>query len=303
MALVSFLPDGRSIEVDPASTLLEASLASGLPHAHACGGKGRCSTCRVAVLEGAAACDPPGEVERAMAEAISMPTGLRLACQTRVHGEGLVVRRLVLDEADVEITSRLANMGSPQAVGDERRVAILFADLRGFTAFSNSLPPYDVVHVLNRFHAAMGPIVEAHHGAIDNYTGDGFLALFGVTEPCRACHEAIVAGLEMLRAMDPFRDYVRAIHGRTLDLGLGLHHGTAVVGAIGMPGRRRVTAIGDAVNFASRIESANKELGTRFLVSPEVAAAVGDHARFRPQRPIEIKGRPGPHVLLEVVGG
>lgn len=296
-------PDQIVVDVPERQTLLNAALSAGIPHTHVCGGNARCSTCRVIVLEGLEHVDPPNEEERALAERLGLPREVRIACQTTVRGP-VRVRRLVLDDEDVAVVNRLRKAKVDLTpIGEEIRVAILFSDIRGFTPFTESLLPYDVIHVLNRYFEAMGSAVTAEGGFINNYMGDGFMALFGVDGKGDAALRAVRAALAMLDAMQTkMSPYLMATYGRTFDVGIGIHYGEAVVGPIGSADRKTVTAIGDAVNFASRIESANKEVGTRLLISDATFRHVAHKIFVGKTASVQVKGKTGEHLLHEVTG-
>ena len=299
MPLIRFLPDDKVIEALPGETVLAAALRGGVPHVHACGGHARCSTCRVEVKEGIDVCAPRTDAELALAGRLGFTPVLRLACQT-VPRADLVVRRLVLDDDDVALVDQ-RRRDDGFAAGDERELAILFADIRGFTRFAEPLPPHDVVHVLNRwFHLVGAPILKAG-GHIDNYMGDGIMALFGLDATPDPAGRAVSAALAMLEATESLKPYLLSAYGSAFDIGVGIHYGEVVVGSIGAIGRERVTAIGDAVNFASRIESANKLAGTRLLVSDAVRERLG--ARFAIGRSVRvpIAGKSGEFDLHEVI--
>ena len=146
---------------------------------------------------------------RVLAERLHFSPDIRLACQTTVSGD-VELRRLVLDAEDMELTSLFKAGSSPRSVGEEKEVAILFADIRGFTTFAETLPPYDVVHVLNRYFHQVGQAIQRNGGCIDNYMGDGLMALFGVEDSSGATLQAIRAGLDMLEAVERLRPYLRA---------------------------------------------------------------------------------------------
>lgn len=300
MPRIHFLPDDCSIDAAPGETVLAAALRAGVPHVHACGGNAHCSTCRIEVREGLAACLPRNDREQRLSDRLGFGAALRLACQTVAQSD-LVVRRLVLDDDDVALVDQRRRDAS-FAAGDERELAILFADIRGFTRFAEPLPPHDVVHVLNRyFHVVGAPILDVG-GRIDNYMGDGVMALFGLDAASAAdpVHAAVSAGLAMLSAMDGLKPYLQSAYGQAFDIGVGIHVGEVVVGSIGAVGRERITAIGDAVNFASRIESANKGLGTRLLVSEAVRMALPDRLVVARSVRVPIAGKSGEFLLHEV---
>ena len=298
MARVRWLPDEITTETDGSHTLLELALEAGIPHSSACGGDARCSTCRVLVVAGDAL-TPRTADEAELAGALDFGDDLRLACQARATGE-TVVRRLVLDPADIDLTDHRKTREAGR-VGREQDVAILFADIRGFTAFSESLLPYDVIHILNRFFALANDVVTSHGGTIGAYLGDGFMALFGheVAAPARV---AVAAGLELIAAVDEFQAYVAPLHDRSFGASIGVHYGRCVVGEIGAGPSRTVTAIGDAVNTAARVEHANREFGTRLLVSEAVHERLAGGFHVARQRPIELAGKAGTHVLYAVKG-
>lgn len=300
--VIHFDPDERNVEAAVSETLLAASLRAGIPHAHACGGNARCSTCRVSVESGLEHCAPRDEREHLLAERLHFSPEVRLACQTTVRGD-VCVRRLVLDEEDVELTERMTEGGAPASLGEEKEVAILFADIRNFTSISEQLPPYDVIYVLNRYFNHMGRVISAHGGYIDNYMGDGLMALFGVDDPADAPLRAVSAGLGMLDEVGRLRPHFESLYDASLRIGVGIHFGEAIVGTVGATDRRRMTAIGDAVNFASRVEAANKEYGTELLVSADAYQHIkGRVVTGREIQHAVLKGKTGEHTLYEVLG-
>jgi adenylate cyclase len=186
------------------------------------------------------------------------------------------------------------------AVGEEKKLAILFSDIRGFTPFAEALPPYDVVHVLNRYFHQMGRVITSFGGIIDNYAGDGLMALFGMNDSVEAPLQAVKAGLGMLEAVERLGPYLETIYCKSFQIGIGVHYGEVVVGEIGAENLKRVTAIGDAVNLASRIESANKQAGTRLLISEETYNEVKGRVNVGRTIRISLPGKSGEYTLYEV---
>jgi adenylate cyclase len=299
-----YLPEERRIEAGQAFTVLDASLEAGIPHTHVCGGNARCSTCRVIILEGQEHCAARTPAEEKLANHLHLDPAVRLACQTELVGNGTVkLRRLCLDTDDLtvffdEATGRIA----PRMMGKEQTVAILFADIRGFTALSESLLPYDVIYVLNRYFQRMSRAISRYGGTINAYMGDGLMALFGVDNPDHAVESAIRAGVEMLEAVETLNPSLELLYHQKLRIGIGVHYGCTVIGTIGDPNNPKMTAIGDAVNLASRIESANKPLDTSFLISEEAYQAVGDQVIVDRKFQVKIPGKRGEYCLHEVVG-
>ena len=139
MPTIYFEPDGKQIAAREGETILAASLRAGISHSHAWGGKARCSTCRVSVKVGIEGCAPRRKHERLLAERLHFSDEVRLACQTKISGD-VTVRRLITDEQDIEFAKRIAEGHQAASIGEEKQVAILFADIRGFTSISEELP-------------------------------------------------------------------------------------------------------------------------------------------------------------------
>jgi len=302
MSRIRILPDDVEIEALPGETVLAAALRAGVPHLHLCGGNAHCSTCRIELREGADQCAPQTAAEQRIAQRLHFQPGLRLACQTVVQGP-MTVRRLVLDAHDARLVDQRGRAAAEASVGEERRLAILFADIRGFTAFSERLPPYDVIHVLNRYFHAAGEVIARYGGRIDNYMGDGFMALFSQgDEDAPACLRAVSAGLALIDAVAALQPYLLTAFGEGFGIGVGIHYGCAVVGSVGAAGNERVTAIGDAVNLASRIEEANKRFGTQLLISAQTWAQVAEQVQIGAIHETALAGKSGSYRLFEVRG-
>jgi adenylate cyclase len=293
-------------------------LRADIPFVHACGGQAACSTCRVFVVEGWKACTEPTPEERVIAERLGFTDQFRLACQTRVSAN-VTVRRLVLDDQDSDLADQrrrtkrrraaqrrpmLTNgpipQGSRLAPIGELPVAVLFADIRGFTAFSQALLPYDVIHELHRHLQQATRAVERHGGVVTSYMGDGVMALFCPGDGPSTSLRAARAGIEMLEHADHRRGELDELYGRAFDVSVGLHCGAAIVGALwGRP--PTLTATGDTVNIAARVEQANKDLGTRFLTTAQTSAELHDSVIIGRTFHRTLPGVAGEHTLMEVL--
>jgi adenylate cyclase len=299
MAVIRFLPDGVDVDSKTGKSLLDVALKAGIPHTHACGGNARCTTCRVLVVDGEQNLAEPTWKETRVAKKIGLGGRYRLACQTKVEGDA-TVRRLVIDPADVALTD-LRDHASP--VGVEREVAVLFSDIRSFTPLAESLLPYDVIHLLNRHYYEMGSVITGRGGHITAYMGDGLMALFGLDDSraSDAPHDAVLAGLDMLERQEARRPDLEALYGQSYAIGVGVHTGQAVVGMLG--GEVSVmTAIGDVVNMASRIESATKQVGAQMLISDATYQRAADVIQVGKKVALQLKGKTGTHTLYEVTG-
>src|ERR1700719_1234945 len=280
-------PDGRIVEVTPGTSVLEASRLAGIPHASVCGGRGRCSTCRIRVRTEIDSIDPPAEDELRVLRRIGATPNIRLACQLRPRG-AVEVTPLLPPFALAADGRRRVDL----AQGSEREIAILFADIRGFTALSEGQLPYDVVFVLNRYFAAIGNAVEAAGGRVDKFIGDGVMALFGIERGAQAgCRDALAAARLMSARLDELNASLRAELDRPLRIGIGIHCGPTIVGEMGYGNVAAITAIGDAVNTASRLESLTKNFACELVVSEETALRAGLDLSAFPQREVEIRGK------------
>ena len=284
-------------------TLLDISQQNDVPHYHACGGYARCSTCRVLIVEGADNLSPRTEAESTLVERKGLPSDVRLACQTKVMGP-VRVKRLVLDDHDAEAAYTYeADDRNGRSSGKAMEVAVLFSDIRGFTRFSERSYPYDVMHILNRYLFGVGEAIHRHDGYIDKYMGDGVMALFGMCG-CgseMASNQAVSAALEIIEALETFNLYMKEQFGETFRIGIGVHVGEVVVGEVGHPHRRQLTALGDVVNTASRIESATKEFSTSLLVSEAVHQYVQHAVKTGRRVNASMKGKSEIQTLFEVL--
>lgn len=298
MSQIHVGPDDVDIDFEPEAGLLETLIDAGIPIDHLCGGRARCSTCRVFVLEGLQELSERSAPEAAMATKLDLPDVVRLACQTTLNGS-VSLRRLVLDKTDERLASQLGMPELGGAVGREVNVAVLFVDVVGYTKMAEDLPPFDVVHLLNRFFRQVGEVVATNEGVIDNYMGDAVLALFGLHEETEPTLAAVRAGFGILEAARDLSHYVERIYGMRFAVRVGIDFGEVVFGLMGAGGSARETVIGDAVNVASRLESANKDVGTDMLVSSAVHQRTAHAVSFGRRFELDLRGKAGPVVAHE----
>jgi adenylate cyclase len=201
---------------------------------------------------------------------------------------------------DARVVAQL--VGAPGAAldraGEQREISVLFSDIRGFTHFSETRPPAEVVAMLNRYFSRQVEVVFRHGGTIDKFIGDAIMAFWGapVADPDHA-KNAVAAALEMARVADEFAAELAA-QGAPFGIGVGIHSGSAVVGFIGSENRLDYTAIGDTVNLASRIEGATKGVAT-VLVSDATRRLCGDAFSFEARGTFKVKGRDAEVDLFE----
>ncbi len=199
-----------------------------------------------------------------------------------------------------------ADPGKLRLRGEDRQITVLFTDVRNFTDFSEAHAAPEVVRLLNAFFAAVLPIIEAEQGIVNQYLGDGMMVIFGAPG-CQPDHalRAVRAAMAVVRRVHQLHDRWQQLGAESFRVGIGVHTGSAVVGAMGSPRRLDYTAIGDTVNTASRIESCNKELRTEILISEATLRALTDPQRqalspaWLAQR-MAVKGKREPLVLYAV---
>ncbi|RWA67535.1 adenylate/guanylate cyclase domain-containing protein [Mesorhizobium sp.] len=292
------LPDDISIKSALGESVLEAARRADVPIACACGGKAKCSTCRIWILDGADGCPERTALERTLVERLGLGNNVRLACQLRPASD-ITFRRLVLDETDLRMTSQLLPHRSTSA-GELKSVVIFFSDVAGFTHFSETLTPYDVMYLLNRYFTQVAEVIELNDGYIDKFVGDGLMAIFGVKGQDDAPVRAVNAALHTLATVDRLKPFFASMYGIDFDIRVGLHLGEAVIGSVGSPGNERLTAIGDAVNVASRVEAANKEAGTRLLITETLYERVKDEVEVSDFIRVRLRGTSDRISLYEI---
>jgi len=197
------------------------------------------------------------------------------------------------------VKQMLENPESFKLGGVNQTITILFADIRGFTRISEHAPPEKIVSLLNRYFSAMTDIIFAHGGTLDKYLGDGLMALFGApTATPEDASNALNAAVAMQRRVLSINKELREEGLNEIGVGMGLHTGEVTVGYIGSERRSEYTAIGDAVNTASRLET--NAQGGEILISDATAKAAHSRYRLQPRDPIMVKNRQQPVALWEV---
>lgn len=180
--------------------------------------------------------------------------------------------------------------------------AVLFTDVAGFTSMSESLPAYDVVHILNRFFNRAEAAVESEGGRVDNYMGDGLLAVFGINDEPDAAFAAVRAGLQVLNVAADMNDYVSMIYDHDFRIRIGIGLGEVIYGLMGGESSARETVVGDVVNTASRLESANKTTETSMLISEGINAMTIGRIEIGRRFELSLPGKDDQVAAYEVVG-
>ncbi|WP_147108952.1 adenylate/guanylate cyclase domain-containing protein [Tateyamaria sp. syn59] len=281
--------DGPSVRAPRGQTILETSQSSGVPHTALCGGRGRCTTCRVIIEEGLDDLPPPSEAEARSLAAVGAPPNARLACQVRPRTNVRVFR--VFDRDGKRSRAHASQ-------GKEAQLAVLFLDMRGFTARTDGQLPYDVVHLLNRFFDEIVPPINAAGGTVDKYMGDGLMAVFE-TATAKASARAALRAVEGIgAALAAFNARLAAEGSAPVAIGIGVHLGNVVLGEIGAAGQAPRTLIGDTVNIASRLESETKPRSAQALISVDTLHAAGVAVPDAALISLTLRGREAPLAAL-----
>lgn len=264
-------PETVVIEAPKGMSVLEVSRMARRTHMSVCGGRARCTTCRVQIAKATGELPEANELEAAALRRIGAPGNVRLACQLRPQVD-LTVQPLL----HPGIVAEAYTAEGRQEFGEEREVTILFVDIRGSTSLAETRLPYDVVFLLNSLFIALAEAIEKSGGYYSNFTGDGLMALFGLdgtrAEGARA---ALRCALAMFQSVDSLNERLARELEAPLAIGIGIHTGQAIVGQMGPPKTPIVSAIGDSVNTAARLERTTKELGVPLIVSAETLRAAG----------------------------
>lgn len=259
--------NGKTVQARPGPTLLEISRANRIPHPSVCGGRARCSTCRTLILAGAEHLPPAEGAERAALIKADAGERVRLACQIRPTHD-LAVQPMLSAGRPIDA----ASLNDRYRWGVEQHVVVMFIDLRGFTSVAESKLPFDTVFILNRYLDGAGNVIRAAGGSIDKVMGDGIMALFGIeTGASAGARQALQAVVDLAEELERINADLAAQLDTPLRLGIGIHTGPAILGRIGLSSRGRpetnITALGDTVNVASRLEGATKEFTAFAVVS------------------------------------
>ena len=281
--------NGRTIRVPKGLSVLEASLRYQVPHASVCGGRARCSTCRIRVIGDCASLPRPSNREAFVLNRVGSDAdpAIRLACQLRPESD--------LSFFQIFTPQAAPTRHGPSHIGEERYLVSMFVDMRGSTRLAENRLPFDTVFVVNRFLGAVSKAVIECGGQPNQFLGDGQLALFGLaTDRQTACRQALTAAGRISVHVEELNQFLKNDLREPIRFGVGIHGGEVIVGDIGYRDHMVFTALGDAVNVAARLQDMTKSLGCEVVFSDEVRATAGLADDALPRQDVEIRGRAGP---------
>jgi len=282
--------NGRTVRVPKGLSVLEASLRHQVPHASVCGGRARCSTCRIRVIGDCAALPEPSNREAFVLNRVGtgQDPAIRLACQLRPETD-ISFFQIFLPQTTA------ARASGPSHIGEERYLVSLFVDMRGSTRLAENRLPFDTVFVVNRFLGEVSKAVIECGGQPNQFLGDGQLALFGLaTTKQIACRQALAAAGRISVYVEELNQFLKNDLREPIRFGIGIHGGEVIVGDIGYRDHMVFTALGDAVNVAARLQDMTKSLGCEVIFSDDVRATAGVADDALPRQDVEIRGRAGP---------
>ena len=284
--IVSHTPSGKLLSGRRDQTVLETLREANISHAAVCGGRGRCTTCRVRVTKSRTPLPPPEELELRALQRVGAGPDVRLACQLRPKHD-LTVTPLIQPDAKASAARVPAGV-----TGREQAITCMFVDLRDSTRLGEQKLPYDVVFILNQFFIQLDSALRATKGHYATFNGDGLMALYGLDGDLAAgCRNALEGAVEIQRRMEKLNVWLAAELSFPLRVGIGIHCGDAIVGAMGPPSAPMISALGDIVNVTARLEALTKEYATGLIVSEDVLLCAGIEQTGLPRHSVQIRGR------------
>jgi len=289
--------NGRTIRVPKGLSVLEASLRYNIPHASVCGGRARCSTCRIRVIGDCTSLPQPSKREAFVLSRVGVEDpSIRLACQLRPTAD-LSFFQLFMPHT----MSANAHASNPPRIGQERYLVSMFVDMRDSTRLAENRLPFDTVFIVNRFLGAVSQAVIECGGRPNQFVGDGELALFGLaTGPQTACRQALKAAAMIAANVDELNQFLSQDLREPIRFGIGIHSGEVIIGDIGYRDHIVFTALGDAVNVAARLQDMTKTLACEAVLSEEVRITAGLPPDGLPRQEVAIRGRTEPMVVRSV---
>ena len=286
---------GQRITARVGQSVLEALRNAGVPHASVCGGRARCTTCRIRIGEGLAALHVPSALETNALHRIGAAPNVRLACQTRPVEEVTITPLL-----PARVSARATHTRGGVS-GREQHVTAMFVDLRDSTKLGEERLPYDVVFILNQFFAEMSAALDATNGHYAQFAGDGLMALYGLeSEVEEGCRDAIRGAIEITRRIGALNQRLSPELREPLRVGIGIHTGEAIVGTMGPPSSPNFSAIGDNINIAARLEAQTKVLECSLVISAASTECAGANLSAFPLHETAVRGRDEPVAVYAI---
>ncbi len=279
-------PGNKSVFISKGTSILDASKIGNISHQAICGGRGRCTTCRIKIISDQNKVNKPNVNEIKAIERAGLDEGIRLACQLRPTND-ITVIPLLNPNSSVQNLKNLLNL-----TGKEQETVILFVDLRDFTKLSETALPYDVVYILNKYYAACGEVIEKNNGRLDKFIGDGIMAIFDNSNSISTnSRNAILSANKISLKMQDLNNEINYEFSKKIKFGIGIHAGNTIVGMMGYGNNVSETVVGDNVNIASRLETLSKQFKCELVVSKYVALRANMKTNDLITKKVKIRGR------------
>jgi adenylate cyclase len=288
----------RQVRVPKGMSVLEASLRFKIPHASVCGGRARCSTCRVRVVSDRMALPRPSGREAFVLARVgaNADPSIRLACQLRPQSDIAVIPIL-----PPQVGAGFVRGRQRMHIGEERYLVNMFVDMRGSTKLSEVRLPFDIVFLINQFVEAASKGISEAGGQPNQFVGDGVLALFGLdVDRATACRQALRAAASVAANIAYLNHQFATEVRDPIEYGIGINAGDVIIGDIGFRGHTVFTALGDPVNVASRLQDMTKTLDCKVVVSEEVCETAGIPVDALTRTQVAIRGHDQPMTVRTV---
>lgn len=275
-------PTGKKFQISAEQTVLDVLREEGIQHESVCGGRGRCTTCRIRVTGYKGSLPEPVEVERKALNRIAAEPNVRLACQLKPK-QNISITPLLYPGTAASVA---------EVTGREQQIACLFVDMRDSTRLAEARLPYDVVFIHNQFFKLLVDALNVTNGHYATFNGDGLMALYGLDSNLESgCVQALKGVVEIWQRLEQLNSWLAGELNTPLRVGIGIHCGDAIVGTMGPPDSPTVSALGDVVNISARLESLTKEYDAGLVVSEEVLANSGLDSGELVPRTVNVRGR------------
>jgi len=258
-------PGNRIVSVPTGFSVLEASRWAGILHESVCGGRGRCSTCRIRVVEGTDALPAPDSLEERTLHRVHAPANVRLACQLRPSAD-VTIQLLVPPR--MAAASTAARFDAAVDGGRELEIVAMFVDLRESTALAAGLLPYDALFLFDRYIQAVTGAIRNHGGYVTSVAGDGVMSVFGLADSTTStARHAFDAALDVWGELDALNNELTGELRAPIRAGIGIHAGLAVVGWMSVGSSQSLQFLGDIGNITAKLEAQSKQLNCTLVAS------------------------------------
>lgn len=289
--IITHVPTGKQLSGRGDQTILDTLREADIQHASVCGGRGRCTTCRVKITAYESSLPEPGELEMLALQRIGAEPSVRLACQLKPR-QNISITPLLHPDASAPVAG---------VIGHEQQITCMFVDMRDSTRLGEEKLPYDVVFIHNQFFKQLADALHATNGHYATFNGDGLMALYGLNSDLESgCRQALEGVVQIWQRIEQLNVWLAGELKTPLRVGIGIHCGDAIVGTMGPPDSPTISALGDNINISARLEALTKEYDTGLIVSKDVLRNARINYQELPQHTVYVRGREKPLDIFTV---